>query len=201
MVVMRKLSGEVDDMKSNNQTGIRKSGEDKDKIAARLARLGSCVGFSLIEILIAMGILSIGILGVASLTGTAMKSTSYAHGLTQATNVAQNRVEALLGVAYANLEFTGAERADLARACAGPAGTVARPVYTCTPTNPLVIGSGAGDTKSYVWRYIVTLIDLNDDGTADSSDGLKRIDVTVDWTDILARGSTRTVEVTTMRSR
>lgn len=194
---MRKLSGEVGDM-SFNHANMRRSEEYKP--ASGCARLGSSVGFTLVEILIAMTILAIGILGVASLSGTAIKSSAYARGLTQATNAAQNRAEALLGIAYANLEFSGAERADLDRICAGPTGPVSRPVYACAITSPLVIGI-APDTKTYTWRYTVTLIDLNGDGTANNTDGLKRIDVTVDWKDIISRGTTRTVTVTTMRAR
>ncbi|MBI5886030.1 MAG: prepilin-type N-terminal cleavage/methylation domain-containing protein [Deltaproteobacteria bacterium] len=158
-----------------------------------------CGGFTLIEILVAMTILSIGLLGIAALTGTAYKSASYARALTQATNVAQNRVEALLGIPYANLEASLAERPDLARACAGPAGGAARPVYDCIPTSQLTIGV-APDTKTYTWSYTVTLIDLNADGTANATDGLKRIDVTVNWADPLSN-STNTVVVTTMRAR
>lgn len=156
-------------------------------------------GFTLVEILIAISVLSIGILGIVALMGTAIRSAGFARSLTQATNTAQNRVEALLGIPYANLQSSLAERADLARVCAGPAGPVARPVYTCTPTNPLVIGM-APDTKSYTWSYTVTLIDLNGNGVADSTDGLKRVDVTVNWTDALSR-TAKTVVVTTMRAR
>lgn len=197
---MRRFSGEVGDMKSNH-AGSRKP--DEHKPAARRAWQGDSAGFTLVEILIAMTILAIGMLGIAGLTGTAMKSGGYARALTQATNAAQNRVEALLSIPYANLEVDGAERVDLQRACAGPAGPANRPVYACAPTNQLVVGV-APDTKSYTWRYTVTLIDLNGDGIANNTDGLKRIDVEVDWTEFLSLTSaisTKQVTVTTMRAR
>ncbi|OGQ56938.1 MAG: hypothetical protein A3J24_00455 [Deltaproteobacteria bacterium RIFCSPLOWO2_02_FULL_53_8] len=194
---MHKFNGEVGDMIIDTSCNYR---IDERQPAAMRVWHGGCAGFTLIEILVAMTILSVGVLGIMSLTGTAMKSSSYARALTQATNAAQNRIEAVLAIPYANLEASGAERADLARACVGPAGPVDRPVYTCTPTSQLVIGV-APDVKSYTWAYTVTWIDLNADGTADSTDGLKRVDVTVDWTDLLTGGVTKQVTVTSLRTR
>ena len=49
-------------------------------------------GFTLIEVLIAMTILSIGILGVAGLAGTVIRSSGYSQALTQATNIAQEKL-------------------------------------------------------------------------------------------------------------
>ncbi|MBI5561250.1 MAG: prepilin-type N-terminal cleavage/methylation domain-containing protein [Deltaproteobacteria bacterium] len=157
-------------------------------------------GFTLVEILIALTILSIGILGIVGLAGTAIKSSGSARGLTQATNAAQDRLEALLSVPYNNLEASdNTSRADLQRACAGPTGPVSRPVYTCTPTNQLTIGV-APDAKQYVWSYTVTLIDLDGNGTADSSDGLKRVDVSIDWLEQYSK-TTKKTTLTTMRAK
>lgn len=156
-------------------------------------------GFTLVEVLIAMTILSIGILGIAGLAGTAVKSSSYSQAITQANNLAQEKIETLLGVDFNNLHSTDttATRADLRRTCVQTDMTVSRPVFSCTPTNPTVM---LGE-KPFTWAYTVTFIDLNGDGTANAnSDGLKRLDITVTWTDALWKTS-KSMSVVTLRTK
>lgn len=57
-------------------------------------------GFTLIEVMIAITILAIGILGVAKMQISAMQGNSYASGLTEATSFAQNKMEELASLAY-----------------------------------------------------------------------------------------------------
>ncbi len=152
-------------------------------------------GFSLVEVLVAMTILSIGILGITSLAGTSVNTGAFAQNMTQATNIAQDRIEALQSIPYRNLQTTdtATARTDLRRSCVGPAGPVSRPVYACTPTNVIVMGA-----KSFTWTYTVTFIDLNNDGTANEmSDGIKRLDVAVTWGDMLSR-TNKTTTITTV---
>lgn len=53
-------------------------------------------GFTLLEVIIVMGVLSIGILGVAVMQFTATGSNSRAFRMTEATNVATDRIEEIL---------------------------------------------------------------------------------------------------------
>lgn len=156
-------------------------------------------GFTLVEVLIAMAILSVGILGIAGLAGTAVKSSGYSKSLTQATNLAQDRIEALMSVDYLNIQASDSltSRADLRRTCTGPVGPANRPVYTCTPTsNTITI-----DNTPFTWAYTVTYIDLDNNGTANQlSDGLKRIDLTISWPDLLWH-STKSTTIVTLRTR
>ncbi|WP_299978196.1 prepilin-type N-terminal cleavage/methylation domain-containing protein [Desulfobacula sp.] len=62
-------------------------------------------GFTLIEVMIAITILAIGILGVAKMQISAMQGNSYAGGLTEATSFAQNKMEELVGLAYDNTDL------------------------------------------------------------------------------------------------
>jgi len=57
-------------------------------------------GFSLIEILIAITVFAIGILAVAKMQITAIKGNSFANDLTEATTLAQDRMEKLIGLSY-----------------------------------------------------------------------------------------------------
>lgn len=156
-------------------------------------------GFTLLEVLIAMTILSIGILGIAGLAGTAVKTSGHSQAMSQANNLAQKRLEALLSVDFVNLEADDSTTpiTELRRDCTQTDATASRPVFSCIPTNPTEsIGS-----RPFTWSYTVTYIDTNANGVANpNQDGLKRIDLTVSWTDILWK-TTKSVTVTTMRSR
>jgi type IV pilus assembly protein PilV len=59
-------------------------------------------GFSLIEILIAITVFAIGILAVAGMQIAAIKGNSFANDLTKATTLAQDRMEELIGLSYAD---------------------------------------------------------------------------------------------------
>lgn len=61
---------------------------------------GNQKGFSLIEILIAMAIFAFGILAVAAMQIKAIQGNSFAGGMTEATNVAQNKMEELIALPY-----------------------------------------------------------------------------------------------------
>jgi type IV pilus modification protein PilV len=151
-------------------------------------------GFTLIEVLVALSILAVGMIGISGLAGTAWRALHKSQATTQAINLAQDRIEALQSVDFDNLEVT-----DAAMTCTGPAGPVSRPQYTCTPTSATIpLGT---PSKIYTWSYTVTHIDLNNDGIAMTAiDGLKRIDVTISWTSGLL-SSQSTTTVTTMRSK
>lgn len=60
-------------------------------------------GFSLLEVVVTMAILSYAILGVISMQFAAMRANSYSGSLTEATNYASDRMERLMSVNYASL--------------------------------------------------------------------------------------------------
>lgn len=154
-------------------------------------------GFTILEVLVAVSLLSVGILAVASLMGTSIKTSSYSQALTQANNLAQYRLERLQSVSYNNLQVTDTSTApdDLKRNCSQTDATASRPVYTCTPTQGITIG-----VRNFTWLYTVTYIDVDGSGTADPGiDGLKRIDVTVSWTDQLWNMA-KSITVTSLRA-
>jgi len=68
-------------------------------------------GFTLIEVMVAIAILSFGILGVATMQTSAMRANYRGYRLTQATTLAQDRIEFLKTQPYANL-VVGDDQAD-----------------------------------------------------------------------------------------
>jgi type IV pilus assembly protein PilV len=59
-------------------------------------------GFSLIEILIAVTVFAIGILAVGKMQMTAINANFFASGITEATTLAQDKMEGLICLSYAD---------------------------------------------------------------------------------------------------
>ena len=59
-------------------------------------------GFTLIEVLVAVSILAFGILAVGSMQVTSIKQNAHANQVTEASVLARDRLEKLMGLPYAN---------------------------------------------------------------------------------------------------
>jgi len=62
-------------------------------------------GFTLIEIMISIAIFAIGILAVGIMQGAAVKGNTHANRVTSATNLAQDKIEYLMGLPYNHLDL------------------------------------------------------------------------------------------------
>jgi type IV pilus assembly protein PilV len=161
------------------------------------ARRKGEAGFTLVELLVALTILSIGLLGLAGLATNAMKASNNALSITQASNIAQDRLELLLGVNISNLNATDliTTNLELRRTCVQIDTALARPKWSCTPASSVWL-----DNNEYTWNYSVTHVDLDGNGAAVlSHDALLRIDLNVYWTDILW-GVQKSLSTTALRS-
>jgi type IV pilus assembly protein PilV len=67
-----------------------------------MTTLGQKSGFTLMEVLVAMLLLTIGLLGVANLTIGVIKGNSYSKNVTTATVVAQQQIEQAQRIGYTN---------------------------------------------------------------------------------------------------
>lgn len=67
-----------------------------------MTKLREAAGFTLMEVLVAMTILSVGLLGVAGLTTGVIKGNLYSKNVTSATVVAEQMIEEVQRVGYTN---------------------------------------------------------------------------------------------------
>lgn len=62
-------------------------------------------GFTLLEVIVAISLLTFGMLGVASLQAMAIKGNAFAGGVTEATTLAGDRMEYLMTLAYDDVDM------------------------------------------------------------------------------------------------
>ncbi len=73
---------------------------------------GDRYGFTLVEVMLAMGVFAIGILSIASMQIGATNANSTAYRLTERTSLAEARLESLLSLPYAHPDLTQGNHAD-----------------------------------------------------------------------------------------
>jgi len=123
------------------------------------ARCKTSAGFTLIEILVAMSIFAVAVLGLAVGATSVMRANQTSYFNTIATNIAQDKLEELKGMTVAALP-----------SC---------PSYTtagCSDTR-----TSLGLTFSRSWQIIAN--GLVDPTTGLPVGGVYRLDVKIDWTD------------------
>ncbi len=84
-------------------------------------------GFTLLEVLVALVILSVGLLGMASLTASVIRSNSFSDDLTAATALGQDKLEELI-----NTSFTSLASGNDTVSADGSAGTKYSRTWTIT---------------------------------------------------------------------
>jgi type IV pilus assembly protein PilV len=70
-------------------------------------------GFTLIEVMIALGILAFGILAIASMQTASLSGTSLAGNTTEATTVAMDRIEQLIARPYSHADLVNGNHGPL----------------------------------------------------------------------------------------
>jgi type IV pilus assembly protein PilV len=84
-------------------------------------------GFTLIEVLVGLVILAIGLLAIAGMQLSSVKGNSFSSNLTQASVLAQDRLEVLRSLAWGHADLTGGMHNEGAIA-----GTIFTREYTIT---------------------------------------------------------------------
>ncbi len=167
-------------------------------------------GFTILELLIAMSVLSFALIALASLATQTLKSSEYGKRLSQSVNIATTKMEILKAIPFANLQSTNggnlAVDGNLARTCS-PTVQSGAGFFICIPDDNTE--EPGNDGMIFSWTWTITYIDMDgdgdiyqDSGTASDlsidSDDIKRIDLKVVWTDIYG-GHTTTLK--TLRAR
>jgi prepilin-type N-terminal cleavage/methylation domain-containing protein len=91
-------------------------------------------GFTIIEIMVALFILTIGILAVASMQNSSLLGTAKSNAVTQATNVAMDRMERLLSLPFSTWDSAGLYPPTFT-------GDDTFPLFTGLPTLPVSISA------------------------------------------------------------
>ncbi len=117
-------------------------------------------GFTLIEVLIALLVLMVGMAGILSLQLTSMKATGFSRHATEASSLAEDKVEELRTVPLNSARFaSGSDQVD-ARGVADAAGLYIR-TWTITPQTDTTIV-----TVSVAWNerggepYTISMSDM-----------------------------------------
>jgi type IV pilus assembly protein PilV len=142
----------------------------------------SGAGFSLLEVLIALVILSVGLLGIAALISTALKSNSSAYMRTQATALAYNIIDRM----RANLP----ETENLSYNITMPASaSTAPPPTTCTSGACTSSQLATYDIAQWEYDLAQQLPQGRGAVAAATAGGIMAVTVTVLWNDSRAHDS------------
>jgi len=90
-------------------------------------------GFTLIEVLIAMFVFSIGILGMGAMQVRAIQGNSHARQISEATNIAADQIEIIAGLTYTSLYTDPSLNDDHASGAAGLNSVTAADESLTTP--------------------------------------------------------------------
>lgn len=150
-------------------------------------------GFTLLEVMIAMVILSVGLLGMAALTASIVRTNSFSDDFTVAIALAQDKLEAI-----ANATWDSSTEDAIITNTAAANDTNVDALYTSTAVTDYqenvgedgVVVAGAFFTRTWnIWDRI----DLVDPATR------KEIAVIVSWTDDY--DNVRTITMTTIKTQ
>ncbi len=136
-------------------------------------------GFSLLEVLIALVVLSVGLLGIAAMISTTLKSNDSAYMRTQATALAYNIIDRM----RANLPAATNGSYDITM----PAGAATTDPTTCTGASCSSSALATYDIGQ--WEYDLATRLPNGRGaiTTAVSGGLSMVTITVQWNDSRAQ--------------
>ena len=117
-------------------------------------------GFTLIEVLIALLVLMVGMAGILSLQITSMKATSFSRHATEASSLAEDKVEDLRTVPISSSRFAdGTDQVD-SRGVAAADGQYTRSWFISPGTETTIITVSVAWTERGSEPYTITMADM-----------------------------------------
>ncbi|MBN1961948.1 MAG: prepilin-type N-terminal cleavage/methylation domain-containing protein [Deltaproteobacteria bacterium] len=142
-------------------------------------------GFTLIEVVVAMFVFTFGALGLLRLLVSGSQGVATAGRMTQATVLAQSKLNELLGKQFTNADLTAGNHIEPGGKNIGYGGTA------YTPTGAATGDYGSADG----WFARSWFVADQDVDTTAAGIEFKLITVTVSWTDLSFKNTVRTVRV------
>lgn len=117
------------------------------------SKLRDQVGFTLLEVLVAMTVLTIGLLGIAAMMITAMQGNQQSRRMTIATNLAQQRIEEMKNIPFENLFQTDPANAN--NSSNNPPASILTIAPVDNGVNPCTADYPCGDVTAndLIWTY------------------------------------------------
>jgi type IV pilus assembly protein PilV len=119
--------------------------------AIKVYRIRNNKGFTLIEIMVAIFILVVALLGVAGVTVSVINGNAFSKDITSATTLAQDKIEELKDTAYGSI-VSGSDTSSIYTRT----WTVTSPITDSKTIVVVVSWSRGGNTRNVTLRSIVT---------------------------------------------
>lgn len=117
----------------------------------KVYRIRNNKGFTLIEIMVAIFILVVALLGVAAVTVSVINGNAFSKDITSATTLAQDKIEELKDTAYGSI-VSGSDTSSIYTRT----WTVTSPITDSKTIVVVVSWSRGGNTRNVTLRSIVT---------------------------------------------
>lgn len=124
-------------------------------------RIKDQAGFTLLEMLVAGAILTIGLLGIASMMVSAMQGNNYARRVSIATNLAQQKIEEMKNISFENLFKTSSTNSNNSDNTAPATMSGVTPVDNGSNPSPCTATYPCGDVtaNNLIWTYSLSYTD------------------------------------------